>query len=386
MFESSRMLATIKKDKKVGIMIRAGHLFSNGMVQNAYFLHQCFESIGYRCQFLSIEKDPAPFGHKDLSVQHLSTDPTRFNPNQYHTILTVGIGLNKEEYDMFKRANVGIVGFVCGNNYMMDQEDFVRGARGTVSFLGKQLVDELWVIPSYHHSIDYLETLRKKPAFLVPHLWSSEIIRVYAPRSIKQEETALFYSLEKRTSPKINLLICEPNQYLFKTAWMPIIAAERLHMDHPDLFEFVYAFNYPEHPHAWTMGDALSLGPKLRRFKRLAIPEILHHFNHSSGSMPIFVSHQVLNSLNYLYYEVLYYGFPLVHNSPDLEGCGYYFPENDIKACAAQILYAQKHHDKGIETYKAKAREYLKRVDPLDTIVQRTFEQYLTASIVKNCR
>jgi len=67
-----------------------------------------------------------------------------------------------------------------------------------------------------------------------------------------------------------------------------------------------------------------------------------------------------------------------------LDGCGYFYPENNIKACVEQILYAHKHHDKGVETYKDKAKEYLKRVDPLDPAVQKTFDQMIMASIVKN--
>lgn len=381
------MLATIKKEKKVGIVVNNGaHLFSNGLVQNAYFLHQAFEANGYTCQFLSIAENPSPFGHKDLTVCHLSTNPLLFDPSEYHTILTVGTGLIPEEYALFKKHKVGVVGFVCGNNYMMDQEDFVRGARGeSTSFLGSgQCVDELWVIPSYHHALVYLEVLRKKPAFLVPHLWSPEIIQRVAPTTIKQDESTLFYNLAKRTSKKMNLLIMEPNLSLFKTAWMPIIAAEKLYMEHPDLLESVYAFNYPENKHAWRMGDALTLGAKLRRFNRLSVVEIMYNFNNEKGEYPIFVSHQVLNSLNYLYYELLYYGFPLVHNSPDLEGCGYYFPENDISKCVEQIMNAYKNHDKHVETYKAKAREYLKRVDPLDPTVGRTFNELLSASIVKH--
>jgi hypothetical protein len=155
-------------------------------------------------------------------------------------------------------------------------------------------------------------------------------------------------------------------------------------MDHPELIEFVYVFNFPSHDHAYRMTNALSLGPKLRKFERKSVAEIMYFFNNESDCTPIFVSHQTLNSLNYLYYELLYYGFPLVHNSPDLDGCGYFYPDQNIKACVEQILYAHKHHDKGVETYKEKANEYLKRVDPLDPVVQKTFDQFVMASIVKH--
>jgi hypothetical protein len=81
---------------------------------------------------------------------------------------------------------------------------------------------------------------------------------------------------------------------------------------------------------------------------------------------------------------MLYYGYPLIHNSPDLDGCGYKYSENNIAECVEQILHAVKHHDKQLEIYKNKAKEYLKRVDPLNPDVQKTFDQMITASIVKN--
>jgi len=269
---------------------------------------------------------------------------------------------------------------------MIDQEQFAVGIKGNrTSFIGSEIqLDEQWLIPSYHHALDYMEILRKKSTFIVPHLWSPEIIREYSPRVIKQPESSLFYKIEKRKQNKINIVVLEPNQNLFKTAWTPIIASEKLFIDNPDLVDCVYVFNFPSHEHAYRMVDGLSLGSKLRKFERKSVAEIMYFFNNQCDSTPIFVSHQVLNSLNYLYYELLHYGFPLVHNSPDLGGCGYFYPENNIKACVEQILYAHKHHDKGVETYKERGNEYLKRIDPLNPGVQKTFDQMITASIIKN--
>ena len=288
--------------------------------------------------------------------------------------------ISKEIYTVLKAHKVGVILLVCGNNYMFDQEQFVACIKGnSTTFMGSSIhIDEQWLIPSFRYALEYMEILRKKPTFIVPHLWSPEIIRCVAP------EASLFYTRVRRTPKKINIIVLEPNQNFCKTGWLPIMASEKLHMDHADVVDSVNVFNFPSHDHAKRMIGALSLGPKLRKFERKSVAEIMYFFNNETDSTPIFVSHQVLTSLNFLYYELLYYGFPLVHNSPDLDGCGYFYPDQNIKACVEQILYAHKHHDKGIETYKAKAREYLKRVDPLDPTVQNTFDQMITASIVKN--
>jgi hypothetical protein len=379
------MASVLKKEKKLGILIyNNAYLFANGIIQNAYFFHQCCEAAGYTCQLLCPESNPIPFDHKALSVKQITTDATIFNPAEYHTIVLFASPISKEIYTTLKAQKVGVILLVCGNNYMFDQEQFVAGIKGnSTTFMGSGIhIDEQWLIPSFRYAIEYMEILRKKPTFIVPHLWSPEIIRHFAP--LKQPEASLFYNPSRRTSKKINIVVLEPNQNFCKTGWLPIMASEKLYMDHSDLLDSVSVYNFPSHEHAVRMTGALSVGPKLRKFERKSVAEIMYHFNNESDSTPIFVSHQVLTSLNFLYYELLYYGFPLVHNSPDLDGCGYFYPDQNIKACVEQILYAHKHHDKGVETYKEKATEYLKRVDPLDPFVQKTFDQMITASIVKN--
>ena len=336
--------------------------------------------MGYTCQFLCPEPNPSPFEHKGLTLRQITTDPSLFNPAEYHTVVLITRDISNEVYALLKANQVSVVTLVCGNNYMYDQEDFVKGLTGNVNkYLGaSRNIDEQWLIPSYRYAIDYMEIIRKKPAYIVPHLWSSELV------SRGYTESSLFYNIGNRKTTKINIVIMEPNLNYFKTAWMPIIAAEKLHTMFPDLVEGVYVYNFPSHSHASWMTSVLSLGDKLHKVDRLSMAEIMHKFNNETTATPIFVSHQVLNHLNYLYYELLYYGYPLVHNSTMLDGCGYPFPENSVVKCVEQILYAFNHHDKGVETYKAKAREYLKRVDPLDTSVQKAFDQMITAGIVSS--
>jgi hypothetical protein len=265
----------------------------------------------------------------------------------------------------------------------MDQEDFVKGRNDdTSTFLGgSRNIDVQWVIPSYHHSLEYLQLIRKKPAVIVPHLWSSSILNHFTPQLLNKPSSALFFDAGKPIHKKLNIVIMEPNMSTMKTAWMPILACEKLHIDFPELIEHVFVFNFPEHKQAWDMMGALTVSSKVRRFNRKSVAEIMIHFNHQSDRFPIFLSHQMLNSLNYIYYELLYYGYPLVHNSPDLDGCGYLYPENHISKCVEQILCAHRTHNSTLETYKANATKYLNRVDPFDVEVQAAFEARMVASM-----
>lgn len=377
----------IKRSKYVGIVIHdKAALFSNGITQNAYFIYQCLENIGYKCQFLCNEANPSKFEYNDLPLKQISKNPLEFDPDEYHTIITVTRGVSPDEYAMFKKAKVHVVAFTCGNTLMHHLEDFVRGPLkpGITTYIGKgAMCDEIWVIPSYEHSLEYISIIRGKPAFIVPHLWSPQIMIENTVKMYKQPESALLYNYANHFGKKIDILILEPNVALFKTSWLPLVASEKLHLMDEDIIENVYGFNFPVHNNSYTMTDNLKVCKKIRYFKRLPITDIFLHFNRKN-TFPVIVSHHMLNGLNYLYYEALYYGWPLVHNSVELEDCGYYYPENNISACAEAIMKAYTMHNKTFETYLEKSRKYLKRVDPLDADMGKIWNGFLSAGISKS--
>jgi len=379
-------LNELRRTKKVGILIKSNlTIFSSGMIQNAYFIYQCLSAQGLSCDFLTVDENPKPFDYKEIPLKTLNFKSPTFSILEYHTLITVSTGLSKEEYELCKSNKVSVISYICGNQYMHDIETFVLGDAGNRNaFVGRtdSFSDELWTIPCYTFALSYLEIIRDKPAFIVPHLWSPCILEDGVKVKLNKDPSLLQYSI-KHDTQKLTLLVLEPNISLFKNAWFPIVAAENLHIRNPTLLEYVYAFNWPKHEHANKMADSLTLGGKLRRFQRLSIDEIMLHFN-SLPSMPIVVSYQINTSLNYLYYECLYFGWPLVHNSPDLEGCGYYYPENDLAKCVDMIQYAQKHHHKNLVEYVAKGRKYLERVDPLNLMVATSWKQSIDSLLLKH--
>ncbi len=383
----SKQIEFLKKNKKLGIVIHSGsHLFSSGIIQNAYFNYQCFEHMGLNPEFICYDDDPKPFGYKDLKMKRVMfNDKEKFEPSDYFMVMTVTRAMDKGSYDMFKKAGVAVCAFICGNCIMFDQEDFCRGSRGQATFIdSNSKSDQLWIIPSFWSSHDYLETIRRVPSFVVPHLWSPEIIKEFTPKFYGKPESELFYDPKKHKGKKINILILESNMALLKNAWVPMVACEKLHQMYPDLIDCVYVFNYPKDDLAWKMADSLTLDrdKKLRRFARLSFPEILIHFNNLE-STPIILSYQVHNTLNYLYYEALHYGYPLVHNSPDLEKCGYFYPEFNIGKCVDQLLMVNAAHEDNLPKYNTLSKKYLKRVDPLDPDVCKKWETRINDLVLK---
>ncbi len=379
------IMDSVRKDRKIGIVINSNNqIFSNGIIQNAYFLFDCLERIGLKCQFLSTESSPTTFGYRDLTIKPISLNELEFDASEFHTIITVTNGITQDEYDMMKKNKVFVISFICGNQLLYHLEEFVRGSvvPGVCTYIGKGVCcDEVWAIPSLEYSLDYISIIRDKPVFLAPHLWAPTFLIADAARR-KKKETDLYFDCLTHVGKEIEVLILESNIHLSKASWLPIVSCEKLNKEDDSLIETVYAFNFPDHAHSYKMVGDLSINKKLRKFKRLAMPEIMLHFNEKS-SFPIIVSHQTQVTLNYLFYEALYFGWPLVHNSPALEDCGYYYPENDIVACADAIKYAYNHHNKNIDLYIERAKAYLARVDPANETVGKKINGLINSGISK---
>ena len=71
--------------------------------------------------------------------------------------------------------------------------------------------------------------------------------------------------------------------------------------------------------------------------------------------LDLVLSHQHDNALNYMYFEVLHAGFPLVHNSPYLSDCGYYYDDSDGFTAGNLVV-------KAFEQYKASQAQLLPMV------------------------
>jgi hypothetical protein len=74
------------------------------------------------------------------------------------------------------------------------------------------------------------------------------------------------------------------------------------------------------------------------------------------------VTHHWENGLNYLYYDVLYGGYPLIHNSEFIRDYGYYYPDFNPIAGGEVLLHALANHREQLGDYREKANELIAKV------------------------
>ncbi|KVG41205.1 DUF2827 domain-containing protein [Burkholderia ubonensis] len=218
--------------------------------------------------------------------------------------------------------------------------------------------DEVWVLEkSQTIDVPLLRTLTRAPVHTIPHIWSPYFLdrRIAALAS----EGATFGYQPGRAAWRLATL--EPNISVVKTCHIPMLACEELYRARPEAVEHLFVVNsmhLKEHPTFLHFANSLDL---VRQHKATFEPRIdLPGF--MARHADAVISHHWENPQNYLYYDVLYGGYPLIHNSTLLGDAGYYYPDFDSEAGGRALLDAWQHHDARLDDYRAKADRLLKSV------------------------
>jgi hypothetical protein len=359
---------------RIGFIIQNKHIFSNGLMQNAYFLYDTYKKLGHACTLLSYDKAYTCLrGLDTVPVALISVDPSEFQTSDYDVLISVGMGISPEVYAACVRTHTHVIGFVCGNVLANTTDGFTDTDAGAPSGLvGKEApIHAVWMIDAFRHMKAFMEVVRSAPTTLVRHTWSPGLLELFASQR-RRAVADLYYkgagataaAATATTSTKLNILILEPNLNYVKSAVIPFTICEHLHRRHPDLINEVFVFNWPE---ASKTADHLfrnyTVSTKTRKFKSLLIDEILGHFN-SQPHPYVVLSYQDHNPWNYLYYEMLHFGVPLVHNSPDFKHLGYYYSDTDVEGGAGAVLNAHEYHSRLAPLQAPKIRQLLDSMDP----------------------
>ena len=77
--------------------------------------------------------------------------------------------------------------------------------------------------------------------------------------------------------------------------------------------------------------------------------------------LDVVICHQLLNPLNYLYLDVAYMGYPVLHNAPMCKDIGYYYEGSSTIDGAEKLDWILENHDNNIEEYNTRNKKALWR-------------------------
>ncbi|WP_031329047.1 DUF2827 domain-containing protein [Ralstonia sp. AU12-08] len=256
----------------------------------------------------------------------------------------------------FRRRGGKVVTMRVGNDYVIDIERAIFNKPSGFLFSGATY-DGVWTIPEFEHScLHYYQTGLRSPVKILPHLWHPMLF----DRARATLGAGLSFGYQPG-NPRWRVAMFEPNICMVKTSIIPMLITEEAYRTRPDFLEYVRVCNTLHmKDHTTFVHFARSLDIVTHGLTTFEGRFAVYEFMAAHGDAV--VSHTWENAQNYLYYELLYGGYPLIHNSPYLGKAGYFYPDFDCQEGGRALLDAFSEHDENLDAYREEAAHVLDAV------------------------
>lgn len=349
---------------KVGISIltHAGHnVWNNGIGQNVYFLARCLAASPFVESVFIVncgdQTNPPDFS--GTLGKQFKLIPLADATDHIDLIIEMGGALDMDWKTNFRSRGGRIVFHNCGQPYSALIEPSIFGKPGYFSAPGQY--DEIWLLPKDRKFTAMIRSIYRKEVIEVPYLWAPDFL---VESGVTKKDRPLGYTPGMLSCGNIRPAIFEPNISPIKMGIIPLLiceAIERLRPDQIASVDFMNGVHLNESPTFAHLVQNLDLN----KSNKLQIKAREYCSDALKSGVNMVISHQIEVDQNYLYFDTLFGGFPLVHNSRSFSDVGYYYEDSDIDAGVRQVLNAALCHDQNLPEYWSKAQRKIASVDPL---------------------
>ena len=371
--------------KRIGLLLKKPEsVFSNGCVQQPLFLRKSLVNAGFEVDFLGTEKDYREFEFtRDPIV--LTDSTTDFSA--YACVVLASAVLVENENNApylrnMERYGVHIVSFICGNIYVLLQEEFVFSKHNIMAHYIQPYKHRNMIMEMYDYASEYLNVLSDTKTDVVPYVWDPDVIDSYV------KSNQLLQRLGDDRS-KINIMIWEPNMSIHKNAFVPLLICEDYYRRYGNLNK-VYLVCCQDiqkkHPEL-TSRLRIFKDNRVESFGRIIMPYMMDIISRNNNYLSVTLSYTMLNSLNFLHLEMMYLGVPIVHNNEPFEKNGMYYKDYALRDGADRLedvrnTFSKKDYIERcasiLETYASCNSERVERYRSIFAEMMRTEETPLS--------
>lgn len=340
----------VKNKIRVGISINHAKdlpsvLWSNGMTQNAVYLALLLKSLpNVEAAFVAY-----PFGDMPLHPAGCAFDIPTINVLEdamaLDVLIEVGIRLELDFAGPFRDRGGKLVSYMAGNSMVMNFESLFMTDASRGSVASKVGFDAVWITPQHWRMNQAAAEMLSGPAFEAPHIWSDV--------SIQHAKSSLGLEPGWKGRPETWSLGCfDPNINVVKSFHFPLLVAEAAYRaENKDAIRRMMLFCSEHlkgraHFESFIMNTQIGKANKVTSEARHGVVSML------GREVDAVITHQWENDLNYLFWDVLFLGYPLIHNSPRIREAGYYYPSFDPYSGGDALLAALETHDGPTEADK----------------------------------
>ena len=368
-------------DRKIILLATAtitdDNLFSNGLFQNVFLLYRMFDAMGY-APILIVHEKPKKLSNIPAGLRAcrtIATEDIIKQPMPIIALIEIGMSIDPIVRKFIKMIGGKLCKLYLGNILNIDVETpiFYPGMHFSHHVVGE--IDRIWVSPHYGQHAEYAAYINHilPPAdlndMIAPYVWDPCILT-------KDWEQNLCW--RPRGEEEETFVIMEPNISIQKCAHLPLLILETWYRRNPawkgkiivingDRIEIIPHFKDNIMPSLTIFKDGL-----VKMESRSDIFSVLKKYPSAT-----FMLGQLNNEFNYMTLELMWAGFPVIHNALVWSEFGYSYKDADLEAGAARIDEIRSRHAERLETYKGHARLLAWRYSPYNPEVQARWERLL---------
>lgn len=354
--------------------ITEDNIFTNGLFQNVVLIYRMFEAMAWT-PILIVNTKPTNLDkipEQIRSCRVVNAEEILRQPIPVYGYIEIGMSIDPNLRRFLKMIGSKICKLYLGNILNIDIETpiFYPDMNFAHHVIGE--LDKIWVSPHYAQHDQYAAALNHVPlsppeSQVAPYVWDPSFVTDDGRRYLSWRPPI---AGEKET-----IVITEPNISFQKSSIIPLLMIDRWYRKNPGWNGRVVVVNGPriiQIPHfKYNIYDTLDIvkDGKLEMAERKDIVTTLKTYPNAT-----FICHQINNEFNYMVMELLWLGFPVLHNARSWESYGYYYPGSDLDA-GGKILSTIKEHGEHLEIYKAHARALSWRHSPYNPDIQLAWEK-----------
>lgn len=356
----------------VGISVlasRDAHVWSSGINQNLAFLVMLLRASPWVDDIYLLnggDSDTLPTG-MDIAVPGAPLVRPQEVTHTIDVVIEMGAQLPTAWMHRVRALGAKVVLFLAGQSYSAHIEYPIFGRPGSALFNGS-VWDEVWVLPQHtHNSAPLLRTLVRLPVYEVPHLWSP-IYLLQQAQVMRERNQPFGFQPQSRGAPQPGwrVGIFEPNISVLKNATIPMLACEHANRLEPASIGRVMVMNTLHMKEQLTFNHFASHLDISQQGKASYEPRVMFAECMGVFTLDAVVAHHWECDLNYAYYDALYGGYPLVHNSDPLAraGVGLHYPGFSATEAGRVLVEAWRQEPGYWQDYHRRARGWLATLAP----------------------
>lgn len=300
--------------------------------------------------------------------------------HEIDVLIEMGAIMPEEWMRRIHARGAKIVCFGVGHNYNAVAETAVFPSKQAgIHLTDPMLREETWGLA--HHAKTgsaMMQTLTRKPMVTMPHIWSP----LFLDKTIQAaelESKSFGFKPSQGEKRGWRVAIFEPNISVVKSYLVPVLLCEEAYRSNPEaVFCMMVMNSFQMKEHQTFLRFALNLN-LTKDQKATYEPRVLFTTAMVDHQMDAVVAHHWECGMNYAYYDALYGGYPLIHNSEFLQqsGVGIFYPGFSAREGAQALVEAWNQSPEFWQDYKKKADEFLKTLHPENPENIRIFTERL---------